>query len=887
MGGTLPVLGKFMIRSLAVRGKTVARLYYVNSFGAVLGTFLAGFYLVYHFGLELSLTIAALINLAVGVGIIIFKNAIENSRDRAKPRTAPSRPDNPETPTEESFSNTVVTISLVSIFLSGFVAMLYEVVWIRLLSLVLGSSTYSFSLMLAAFISGISIGSFIISRYMPRFKHTFLAFGICELLIGLFLILSLPFYEKLPALFMRLSVIFARTPETFSFYSTLKFLLAFLVMLPPTLFLGMTLPLVSRIASRRLESLGRKIGGVFAINTTGNILGALITGLAILPALGLKHSLELGIVINIILGSVIILKDKTLPLKRSIVFVSIPCLIFMGYKIGIPDWNKANFMAEVFRSGGKHMSSRELSIKAGERKILYYKDGLDTTVSIVKTPGALSLFVNGKTDASTGGDMNTQVLCAQFPLVLKPGAKDVLVVGFGSGITCGSALLHPIDKLDVVEISQSVVEASPYFAEYNYDPLRDERLNLYVEDAKTFLQRSGTKYDLIINEPSNPWMSGIGSLFTIEYFTDCLRRLKKGGLMVQWVQTYETNDEIFETVLRTFSTVFPDVTVWTTGKNDVLLLGSNEPLKPDLRESKSRMELKAVKSDLSRIKIRDLFTLLALQLASGQNARQYAFLGSGVNSDYFPKLGYKAPLALYLKSSAKNSIEDLDERRLIPEKNSLFIKDYVKNYGIDDVNMKNLFLYIGDAGIHNRNLLFSLVRKWRAEYPDDRDALSAYALYNNDSLENGVTTLENLIFKERVTWATDQYAHLLLERHKALKSFMLPEIFTETVKGLESCIRISPEDKKAKLYIELGEVYEEERYYEKAIGYYLKAGKLMANSAQPVIADIIDLTNTISFAFLKGGRSEEALQYAQKALSLDSGNLRSLLLIKLALNQLR
>lgn len=885
MGGTLPILSKFMIQSLAVRGRVVARLYYINSLGAVIGTLWAGFYLIYHFGLQVSVIIAALINLLIGVTVLFLKNFYKEALSRlpAQKEGEIFKSKDAELGKGEVFPARVVNISLVGIFLSGFVAMLYEIVWIRLLSTILGSSTYSFSLMLAAFISGITIGSFLISKFMPRPKFTFLFFGLCEIFIGISLIFSLPFYEKLPFLFLKLSGIFARTPQTFLFYSTTKFLLSFLVMLPPTVFLGMTLPLVSKIASRRLGFLGRKIGSVFAFNMAGDILGALVTGLALIPMLGLKQTLELGIAINLFLGIIILSADKIFALKRKLAFASICCLIFIGYKLIIPDWNKVYFNAQLFRGKvNPAMTFNQFSDVFKEREIIFYKDGLDITVSVGKIKEVLTLFVNGKADASTGGDMPTQILCAQLPLILKPQAKDVLIVGLGSGVTCGSALLHPLENLDLIEISSSVVEANKYFSKFNYNALQDKRLHLYLEDAKTFLQRTEKRYDLIINEPSNPWLSGIGTLFSIEFFSDCLNRLKKDGLMIQWVQSYEMDEETFEIIFRTFCSVFPEVTVWGTGVNDILIIGTKEKLGLDFSESEKRTAQKSIRQDLSRIELNGLFTLLSLQLASGKDVKDPLTMVGGVNSDYFPILDYRAPLALYTKSSVRNFITNLDERSLPLEKNNLFIKNYLKYHRIDYDDLRNLFKYVSKQSVYNRNLLLALVKKWYKEYPEDREATLAYTLYNRDSLENAILTLEGLVLRDRRFEHLDRYASLQMKRYLGLRSFLLPEIFPDIVEKLKMCINLS-EDKKAKFYYLLGRVFFENKDYRDAVSCYRQAQRLIESKKEDAESqglNYIVLLSEIGITYFKNGDLDKASEYAKKVLVLDKNNFLAKSIIK-------
>jgi len=877
MGGTLPILSKLMTRSASVRGKIVARLYYINSFGGVAGTTLAGFYLIYHFGLERSIVLAALINLLIGIAVILLRVF---SKKTPQPELLIR-----EESSQEYFSEKIIRISLVAIFLSGFIAMLYEIVWIRMLSTILGSSTYSFSLMLAAFITGITIGSFLISRHMPETKRTFLVFGFCEILIGLGLIFSLPFYERLPFFFLKLSGIFARNPETFVFYSTVKFLLSFLVMLPPTIFLGMTLPLVSKIVSRKLEFLGKKVGSVFAFNTTGNIAGALVAGLILLPVLGLKYTLELGIAMNLVIGFIILSVDKELSLRGKICLVSACCVVFLAYKIIIPDWNQVYFSAQLFRHGRDTRDTfRKFSKRLKNKEVLFYKDGPEATVSVMKVRDDLVLYINGKADASTTEtDMTAQIFVAELPLILKPDIKDVLVVGLGSGVTCGSALLHPVNGVDLVEISPSVVDAADYFAEFNYNVLRDKRLHIYIEDARTFVQQTSKKYDLIINEPSNPWMSGTATLFTVEYFWDCLSSLKEDGLMIQWINAYEMNDEIFEMIMRTFCSVFPEVTMWSAGTSDIFLIGSKKPSIPDFSDSEKRLTQIPIRKDLSRIELNGLFTLLSFQLASNRKIEETFKMKGSVNRDYFPILEYKAPLALYTGADIKKLIIYLDQRRVPLETGELLIKKYLEGRKIDYADLENLFTYIIEKSEYNKNLLLSLTKRWHDEYPDDDQAALAYAMHSIDHVENTALRLGRLIHEDRKFGTLDLYASFQMRRLEALRSFLLPSIFDDVTDNIEVCVGLT-EEKKAKFYFLLGKAYLKMEDYDEALSYYLKAEELIESKKEDAESqglDYLKLLNNICFAYFRAGYPDESFAYAKKILAQDENNFHAKTMIKL------
>jgi len=825
MGGTLPILSAYMTTSPAARGKTVARLYYINSFGAVLGTILSGYYLIHHFGLGLTLIMAAFVNLLAGVAVLIVRAC----HGRAAPELLADGEEasrGVEGRTGEAYSGTFIKVSLCAIFASGFAAMLYELVWVRLLSLVLGSSTYSFSVMLAAFISGITLGSFLVSRFMPKERAAFVSFGLCEACIGLFLIISIPFYEKLPYVFLKFSGILWRKPETFMLYETVKLCVSFLVMLPPTTFLGMTIPLASTIASRKIEVFGKNIGGVFALNTTGNILGALVTGLALIPALGLKQSLELGIIINLGLGILIFCMDHAPSLKHKIGFSLLCCAAFAAYKTLIPDWNKAHFTAQVFRRGGNAGDS-SLASQIGGRKVLYYKDGLNASVSVVDFGTHLTMFVNGKADASTGKDMPTQTFLAGLPLVLRPSAKDIMVIGLGGGVTCGTALLFPVRSLDVVELSPEVVEAAAYFARENSGALKDPRLHLHIEDARTYIQRTETKYDLIISEPSNPWMSGVGDLFSVEHFSDCLHALKEGGVMAQWVHAYEMDDDTFKIIVKTFCSVFPEVTLWALRGPDILLLGTRNGLKPDFSESEKIMASTPIRENLARFDLNDLFTLLCLQIASSGNIQGSVQSENLVNSDYTPLLEYRAPRALYTKSYVGTYLKHLDERRFSLGKYDLLLKHYLRAHEITHDNLRNLFNYLkGEEGGYDAYLSLPVLDKLYREMPGDKGLLLAYVSSDLAPLQENILELEKLIRTgNRRFEFLDLYASLQLKKYFMLRSFLTPEIVSDTIEKLKLCARMA-ENRKAKFYYLMGKVCLHDREYQKAFSYYRKSKEL-------------------------------------------------------------
>ena len=292
MGGTLPVMTKLVTRSLGELRKRVSTLYFINSLGAVVGCFLADFWWIPSIGLQATVLAGAALNFVVGAVALFVSGWIKEER-----RGANGSGDSQTGTSEEMFTPREITLAVVGIGISGFVAMLYEVVWTRMLALALGSSTHAFSLMLITFIAGIAVGAWRVGRW-KRLRRTLDAFGWAELALAITLLVSMLFYERVPYWFTRLAGVLARRPEVYPLYEFVQSLICFAVMFVPTVCLGMTLPLVSRIATAELARTGRSVGRVFSVNTLGTVLGAAVTGLWLLPWLGLARTLALGIALN-------------------------------------------------------------------------------------------------------------------------------------------------------------------------------------------------------------------------------------------------------------------------------------------------------------------------------------------------------------------------------------------------------------------------------------------------------------------------------------------------------------------------------------------------------------------------------------------------------------
>lgn len=677
MGGTLPVLSRYLIRDVQRAGTGVGLLYSVNSIGAALGCLIAGLWLVATAGLDATMRLTAVANLLIGaacVGLALRSPEPEGPAIGADQTGKPAQ-----------YTRTQQVAGLVLVGVTGVLSMVFELVWIRLLSLVMGSSTYSFSLMLFAFIGGIAIGGAIASALLHRNRNALLLFAACETAVCLSLWAMLPLYERLPYLFHSLALSLNRAPESFGRYLLLKVSLASGLMLIPTTLIGMTLPLISSVVASDIRVLGRRVGSAFAVNTTGNVVGTLLAGFVLIPALGLQRCMESAILATGVVGAVawwISLPGAWVTVRTAIIpLVTVAGLVFMAFT---PRWSARVLNSGMYRVRTSVADSyRDLVERLSHETLLYHRDGPEVSVAVGNTEEGtdhLWLNVNGKTDASTDSDMGCQLMLAHLPLSLRPSARRVMIVGLGSGITAGAALRHPIDTCDVVEISPAVVHASRFFDSVNGRPLEDPRTRLSIGDARehVLLQSPGS-YDVVISEPSNPWIAGMGNLFSVEFFEAVASRLRPGGMLTQWLHMYEMDDSTLAIALNTLSSVFPEVTVWNPQANDILMVASMEPVTIDTAMLSTVLHDSGVLEHLdngfaARVP-RNATDFLSLQVLSPGRFREL-FPGHGqLNRDRRPVLEYRAPRAFF--TGAHATLMHNDERLLAPAGNGLLVAPLV------------------------------------------------------------------------------------------------------------------------------------------------------------------------------------------------------------------
>jgi spermidine synthase len=714
MGGTLPVLTKMLARSLNQLTGQIANLYFINSAGAVVGVALAEFWFIPIWGLNDTVVAGAAMNLLAGAVALLVSGYIrEESLGPAATKTEEKDEEEPE-----KFSAQDIRLAIWGIAISGGVAMLYEVAWTRLLGLAMGSSSNAFAIMLITFIMGIAVGAWLIGRIRIR-RNSMNWFAWLEIGVGVSIILTMFTYERLPYWFSKLANVIDRSQDNYPYFQFMRGLLSFCVMIIPTTLLGMTLPLVSRISTAEIARTGRSVGRVFSFNTIGAVMGVVITGLWALPALGLARTFALGAALNICVG-ILILSRNARPAQKKLVPLIIPGTVMWMILAGMllhDNWSQY-LTAGTWRS--KPAAASFEDFKATENfSILYHRDGAGSTVTVKQSTndGGIFLKVNGKADASTTTDMVTQLLLGHVPAMLHDKPEDALVIGLGSGATCGAILSHPaVQRLDAVEINSEVVESAVIFKDFNGDALNNPKMKVHVDDAKSFLQTTTNNYDIIVSEPSNPWMAGVAGLFSLEFYDACRRHLNEDGIMCQWLHIYEIPEEAINTVLKTYTLIFPYTTVWTGAMGDVILIGSLKPMDTDLDSVLDRLKQPTVAASLNQIHIARPVTFLAHQLISEEYGRFLFPPLTEQHSDHFPVLDTLAQQGQFTLEPALQ-LYNFDERFFV--RSTMLLHRYIMKNPLTFEDLSDLANHNGYEPVMRGPMYRSLMKHWRSAYPAD------------------------------------------------------------------------------------------------------------------------------------------------------------------------
>lgn len=664
MGATFPLVTHFLVSDERELGRKVGFFYAINTFGGAIGALLAAYFLIPLLGVSGTIKTAVIINGAIGVITLILsmdiKGSVSDSSSYFGTRSA------------EILSPRLKKGVMISFALSGFFALAYEVLWTRVLTAVIGHSVYAFSIILSSFLLGIVLGSGWISRKMDPQKtdrkNCFSMFAFFHLLLASFVLLTIPFFDDLPFLFKHLHRWFS---PSFGWFQVVQFFLCFFVIFVPTFLFGAIFPLVNRLVFGTDQPIGAVVGKLYSMNTLGAIAGSLVSGFILIPLMGgIQPALKLAAVLHLMMGMVLLGISPLLLFSKKVVIAVSFGTVFLFLTFFLEKaWDPALLYSGMYLYAPKYSDNLN-DFKEGLRqgKILFHKEGIHATVTVKDFhKDWLVLFINGKGDASSWerpeSDFASQCLLAHIPALLHPNPRSAAVIGLGSGATVGAALSYSLREIDVIEISPEVIEASRLFSRANDHALDDPRVRLIVQDARQYLLATQKRYDLILSEPSNPWITGISNLFTKDHYEMLKTRLEPGGAVAQWFHYYSMNETDFKIALKTFSSVFRYVTLWDVhygsrfAIGDVILIGSEVPLRPSRQGIEERMKSPRSHAALSRIGRGDFKRLIDLYMMDEIDLHDYT-RGMPLNTDDFPIIEFSAPKSLTLDSENKYRIRN-------------------------------------------------------------------------------------------------------------------------------------------------------------------------------------------------------------------------------------
>ena len=576
MGGTLPVLTRAFARDRSedLRGE-LALFYGLNTVGGVLGCTLAGYVLIELAGLRASLLGTGAVNLALGGAALLL------TRLPAPAAAAPAPQADPVfTPDAGPETRRVATVLIA---VTAFASLLYEIAWTRALILVVGSSTYAFTTILACFLLGIGFGSLVAVGRGKAPRELLLRSALVQGAVAVLAALLFPFFRALPVYVVAtLQVEFFTVRDLLALHG----LAVAAVVVPPAVGMGLSFPLLAELASERAGATGREVGRAYFANTLGSIAGAVVTGFLLVHLIGSEHTLLVGVVINA--AAAVTLAGWAYhgrtgagapsPGERVPILLAALALVVA---LATPAWSSRLLDRAPAVYGRARLDADDLEryLRGYGSQQLSFEEGWNAAVSVWRDGNQSWLKVNGKVDASSVADMDTQVSLGLLPALAHPAPHRVFVVGFGSGATTRTLAEVPgVTRIDVAEIERAVLRASRDFRDVNGDVLRDPRVHVIEDDARSALELARTPYDVIVSEPSNPWIAGVAALFTRDYYRVVARRLAPDGIFCQWLQMYRVTPGLVAVVVANVRAAFPHVEMWFVNSSDLMVLGSREPI---------------------------------------------------------------------------------------------------------------------------------------------------------------------------------------------------------------------------------------------------------------------------------------------------------------------
>jgi spermidine synthase len=619
MGGTLPVLSRFLIKTRERTGREIGGLYAINTLGAVAGCLLAGFVLLEWLGVRGSLLAAAGLNLVVGTLALAWSRRVSGGSGGGVAEAPPAN--------VRRYEPWQIRAALVLYAFSGLAALALEVLWTRSLMYFTSVDTYAFAAMLAAFLTGIGVGSLLVAPFVSRVRHPLLVLGGVQLGIGLTAALSIPLFSLLYGLSDGLASLLP--PATLLSKIVTKLSLSFLVMLVPTLLMGAAFPLISAVYVGARQQVGRGVGTLYALNTVGAIVGSVLAGFVLIPLVGLQQGIMLCASLYVLLGMILV---ATAPRRRGPRTVAVAASVVGAVVV----------VALNVRFDGQPMILQSAYFKNREKahRLVHYHEGASASLAVLENPAGVKLLnINGITTAiNNHDDMQVHRMLSHLPLLMHPSPRLALIVGFGMGSTPWGCCQHPeLERVDVVELLRSERETAPMFEDVNHGVLDHPKLSFIVGDGRNYLLATRERYDMVSFNAIHPRYSAY--LYTRDFYDLCRQRLTDDGVICAWMTQNSMRDVEFRMLCRSFVEVFPHATLWYCNPEHFCLIGTMQPTRIDLAAWQQRMDQPAVRRDLADSGLERPLVLLSRYLLGPAALAQYV-AGAPLNTDDRPRIEF-------------------------------------------------------------------------------------------------------------------------------------------------------------------------------------------------------------------------------------------------------
>ncbi len=657
MGGSLPVLTRFLVRRNEEFGERVSMLYGINTLGAVAGTVLSGFLLLPWLGVFQTQIVAILINVFVGL-IALFLDL--KWRESSIVQLSQPQADSP-VKTQPIEKRRSLQFAFWATAMCGMCALAFEVLWTRGLSIVMGTTTYSLTVMLAAFLSGIAIGGILNSFLFGNRFSVATRLGFILLLIGITSLSVTQLIPRLPEISLKINQSLYGHLEGVRPFTTL--LVSYLIMLIPAILFGMAFPTAAEAREHLQRTVGKSVGDCVGLNTFGAILGALVAGFVLIPLLGLQDSMLWTSVFLMGYGIFLLCHELQFKIEHPRLawiacFAGWITLISLPGQMSLWDYH----LIGTFRNNAVEafvQPDGTIDVKGGlgYSSLIYYREGKNSTVSVTQSSKQRSLLINGKSVATDSfRDIGLEKLMGHIPCLLHPNPQTGLVVGLGAGVTLGAAAIHPTMKqVQVVEIEPAVLDAARKFDYINNQALNNPKVSIEIQDGRNYLLTTNQTFDVITADPIHPWAAGSTYLYTTEYYSTAKARLNPDGIMCQWLPLYELSRENVKSIVRTFLAVFKHCMLWQTNL-DMIVIGSDEPIQLDIEQLSLRIQHPTLHEDFLKTDINNVMEFLALFVTDTVGMKQFS-QNAVINTDDNLYLEFSSPHSVGGKTTGTNLYE--------------------------------------------------------------------------------------------------------------------------------------------------------------------------------------------------------------------------------------